>query len=65
MIYIDGYSIEQYPNRNCIEIALPPTAKTAFSTLLGARYRRETLSNDELTTVLMMIREMMEGEGDE
>ena len=65
MIYIDGYSIEQYPSRNCIEIALPPTARTAVSTLLGAHYRRETLTNDELTKVLMMIREMLEGEEDE
>ncbi len=65
MIYADGYSIEQYPNRNYIKITLPPTAKTAISTLLGARLRKETLANDELTVILVAVKWMYEWRGEE
>lgn len=65
MIYTDGYSIEQYPNRNYIKITLPPTAKTATDTLLGARLRKETLTNDELTVILVVIKWMYEWRGEE
>ena len=65
MIYADGYSIEQYPNRNYIKITLPPTAKTAISTLLGARLRKkETLTNDELTVILVAVKWMYEWRGE-
>lgn len=65
MIYTDGYSIEQYPNSNYIKITLPPTAKTAADILLGARLRRETLTNDELTAILVVVKWMYEWRGEE
>ena len=65
MIYVDGYSIEQYPNHNYVKITLPPTAKTAVSTLLGARYRKDTLSNVELTAIIIAVKGMYERKGKE
>jgi len=65
MIYVDGYSIEQYPAQNFIKITLPPTARTPIDTLLNARFRRETLTNDELSVVLMLVMEMLKEEGEE
>lgn len=53
MIVINGYSIIQYPNQNKIVICMPPTEETATNTIEQIRHRKQRLSNDELTFLLV------------
>lgn len=53
MIVINGYSIIQYPNQNKIVICMPLTEETATNTIEQIRHRKQRLSNDELTFLLV------------
>lgn len=58
MIVIDGYSIEQYPNR--ITINLPQTSYTARDTIGFLHHRRIKLTREELTALLVCVKGMYE-----
>lgn len=53
MVVINGYSIIQYPNQNKIVICMPPTTETVTNTIEQVRNRKQRLSNDELTFLLI------------
>lgn len=65
MIYVDGYSIEQYPLQNRIVITLPQTVHTIQDTLTMPQNRRVKLTSDELTAILVAVKGMYDWKGEE
>ena len=65
MIYVDGYSIEQYPLQNRIVLTLPPTAHTIQDTHTMPQNRRVELTRNELTAILVAVKGMYEWRGEE
>lgn len=65
MIVIDGYSIEQYPLQNRIVITLPQTVRTVQDTHTMPQNRRVKLTSNELTAILVVVKGMYEGKGEE
>ena len=65
MIYVDGYSIEQYPLQNRIVMTLPQTIYTVQDTQTMLRNRRVELTSNELTAILVAVKGMYEWEGED
>lgn len=65
MIYVDGYSIEQYPLQNRIVITLPQTVHTVQDTQTMPQNRRVELTRDELTAILVAVKGMYEWRGED
>jgi hypothetical protein len=65
MIICDGYSIEQYPLQNRVVITLPQTAHSLQDTHMMPQDRRVELTSNELTAILVVVKGMYEGEGEE
>ena len=61
-VTVDGYSIEMYPQQNLIAITLPQTFETLTNTVTLVKQRKRTLSPSELTTVLFIVKTMLEKE---
>ena len=51
----DGYSIEQYPQKNQIIISLPQTDGSLTNTIGMVSNRKPNLSTSELTLVLQLV----------
>lgn len=65
MIYVDGYSIEQYPQQNRLVITLPQTVHTVQDTQAILQNRRVKLTSNELTAILVAVKGMYEWKGEE
>ena len=65
MIICNGYSIEQYPLQNRIVITLPQTVHSLQDTHTMPHNRRVKLTSDELTAILVVVKGMYEGKGEE
>ena len=65
MIYVDGYSIEQYLQQNRIIITLPPTVHTMQDMPVTPRNRRVELTMNELMAILIAVKGMYEWKGEE
>lgn len=65
MIVCDGYSIEQYPLQNRVVITLPPTVHTVQDTHMMPQNRRNKLTRNELTAILVAVKGMYEWKGEE
>lgn len=65
MIYVDGYSIEQYPLQNRVVITLPQTIYTVQDTQAMPQNRRVELTSNELTAILVAAKGMYEWRGEE
>lgn len=65
MIVIEGYSIEQYALQNRIVITLPQTVHSLQDTRMMPQNRRVKLTSNELTAILVVVKGMYEGEGEE
>ena len=65
MIVIDGYSIEQYPLQNRVVITLPQTVHSLQDTQTMPQNRRVKLTSNELTAILVVVKGMYEGKGEE
>ena len=65
MIICDGYGIEQYPLQNRIVITLPQTVHTVQDTHTMPQNRRITLTSNELTAILVVVKGMYDGKGEE
>ena len=65
MIYVDGYSIEQYPLQNRVVITLPPTVHSVQDTQTMPQNRRVELTSNELTAILVAVKGMYEWRGKE
>jgi len=65
MIYVDGYSIEQYPLQNRIVLTLPPAAHTVQDTHTMPQNRRVELTRNELTAILVAVKGMYEWRGED
>ena len=62
----DGYSIRQEINNNQIIISLPQTMRTLNNTVESVSYeRRLALTETEETSLLMMVKTMLEKEVDQ
>ena len=62
MITSDGYSIEQYVTANRIVITLPQTADSMTNTMEPMSDRRQSLTDEEMATMLCMVKAWMRGE---
>ena len=63
MTICDGYSIQQYPNQNKIEITLPQTMVTMTTTVSPVENRKIVLTEKEEAILLMMVIQFMRGAG--
>lgn len=62
MISSDGYSIEQFTNKNRIAIYLPQTIDTLTHTMSMPKERRLRLSDTEMAVLLQITKMMYENE---
>ena len=60
MIASDGYTIEFYKNTNRIEISLPQTIATISNTVAMISNRRASLTDEELSVILAMVKALFE-----
>lgn len=65
MICIDGYYIAQEPLRNKITIRMPQTWDTLQGTNEIPRKRRKELTGEELSLLLLLVKEWFEKDGEE
>lgn len=56
----DGYTINQYPERNAIVITLPQRWDTLTNTYVPVSGRREMLTDAEETALLVAVKAMFE-----
>ena len=56
----DGYTIEQYPEKNAIVITLPQRWDTLTNTIVPVSDRRETLTDLEEAALLAAVKAMFE-----
>ena len=62
MIVSNGYSIEEFLNKNQIVINLPQTQSTLMNTVTPITGRRTRLTGTELATILEVVKAMYEAE---
>lgn len=60
MTTIDGYTINQYPTRNAIVIALPQRLDTLTNTVVPVSGRRIALTDAEEAALLAAVKAMFE-----
>lgn len=61
----DGYSIEQYPQKNQIIINLPQTDLSITNTIGTISTRKARLTANELTMVINLVRLLMDAKGED
>ena len=65
MTVSDGYTIQQYPEKNAIVITLPQRWDSLTNTLVPVSDRRATLTDLEETALLVAVKAMFENGKDE
>ena len=60
MTMSDGYTIEQYPEKNAIVITLPQRWDSLTNTIVPVSDRRETLTDLEEAALLAAVKAMFE-----
>lgn len=65
MTVSDGYTIQQYPEKNAIVITLPQRWNSLTNTLVPVSDRRATLTDLEETALLVAVKAMFENGKDE
>ena len=61
----DGYSIEQYPQKNQIIISLPQTDGSLTNTIGTVSTRKTRLTANELTMIVNLVRLLMVGKDED
>lgn len=65
MIVSEGYTAEYYRSQNRIVVTLPQTMETMTNTVTSISDRKTTVTDDELSVILTVVKKMMEVEHDE